>query len=294
MPNKITIYLGESGALGTIELEVPGMNDLYPVNANIAPNAGGRRVEPGEYFLDSIAYTPKSSEVQTAYGEAIIRFVADDGNKLAIFGGEPAPDGGLAPTEGNSIRVGNDVLGTIVDYIEEGGRTAMLMVTDDNPGFINSIRSNKWHGRSANTEQINLIRPRLLQDEAVEEALYIDNSLDDSDLTGRLIWELLYNLFNEAAGQTDLYQTYDDGGSGFEGAASEGADIFAPQEQIPATGDEQSDDPEEPPYIADPFGDTIRQIPAFDYQSESSGDTETETDDTSAPPDIEDAPDNNY
>jgi len=43
-----------------------------------------------------------------------------------------------------------------------------------------------------------------------------------------------------------------------------------------------------------PGGETIQRNPAFDYQSESSGDTETETDDTSAPPEIEDTPDNNY
>src|SRR5262249_50211158 len=100
MPNKITAYLGASGAIGAIELEVPGMNDLYPINANVAPNAKGLRVEPGEYILDSIAYTPETPEVQTAYGGAIIRFVGENQNKLAIFGGETEPDGSLLPTEG--------------------------------------------------------------------------------------------------------------------------------------------------------------------------------------------------
>jgi hypothetical protein len=120
MSNAITVYLGALGAIGAIELEVPGLNDLFPINANVAPNARGRRVEPGEYILDSIAYTSKTTEIQAAYGEAIIRFIAENRNKMAIFGGELAPDGSLLPTEGASIRVNNDVLGRIVDYINEG------------------------------------------------------------------------------------------------------------------------------------------------------------------------------
>src|SRR5262249_46377110 len=142
MSEKITIYLGAPGSIGTLELEVLGLNELYPINANIAPNAKGRRVEPGEYALDSIAYTPKTQEIQSAYGGAIIRFAGENKGKLAIFGGETAADGSLLPTEGSSIRVSNEALERIVSYIEESNVEPRLLVIEDEPGLINSIRSN--------------------------------------------------------------------------------------------------------------------------------------------------------
>ena len=297
MPNRITVYLGGPGAIGSIELEVLGMNDLYPINSNIAPNASGRRVEPGEYILDSIAHTPETPEVQTAYGGAIIRFVGENENRLAIFGGETAPDGSLLPTEGSSIRVANDVLVRIVTYIEERGSETQLIVTDDEPGLINSIRSRTWHGRPANADRISLIRPRRFRGEAVKQTFYTDSGLSHSDLTDWLMWELLYNLDDEAASQTDFYQTYDEGWMGFEGDASGGPDILDTWEQIPEAGDESSDDSEEPeeaPYIADPFGDTEQQNLTFENQSESSDDTVIELGDAVDSLDIDDAPDNNY
>ena len=262
MPNKITVYLGALDTIGVIELEVPGMNDLYPINANMASNAKGHRAAPGEYTLDSIAYTPETPEVQAAYGRAIIRFVGENENKLAIFGGETAPDGGLLPTEGSSVRVDNDVLGRIVGFIKEGGSEAHLTVTDDRPGLINSFRSNKWYGRPAETGRIRHIRPARFRGDAVEHTFYPDSGLDDSGSNDWLMWELLYSL----------------GGA----------------EQIPEAGDEPSDDSEqseEAPYIADPFGDTEQQNLTFERQNESRDDTEIGPGDTS---DIYNAPDNNY
>src|SRR5262245_18264204 len=139
MSNKITVYLGPAGTIGTIELETPGFNELYPINANVAPNANGHRVEPGEYLLDSIAYTPYDIAGRDTYGIAIIRFASEDGSKLAIFGGEFGPDGSLLPTEGSSLRVSNDALENIVTYIDERGGETSLTATDDAPGPINSV-----------------------------------------------------------------------------------------------------------------------------------------------------------
>jgi hypothetical protein len=94
------------------------------------------------------------------------------------------------------------------------------------------------------------------------------------------MWELLYNLGGEDARQTDFYQTYEEDWIGAE--------------QIPETGDESSDDSEqseEAPYIADPFGDTEQENLTFERQNESQDDTEIGPGDTS---DIDNAPDNNY
>lgn len=279
MPNKITVYLGVLGAIGAIELEVPGLNDLFPINANIAPNARGRRVEPGDYILDSIAYTPKTPEVQAKYGEAIIRFVGEDGNKLAIFGGEPASDGRLAPTEGSSVRVGNDALSSIVNYIEECGSEIPLMVTDDEPGLINSLRSNKWYGQPANTERIGFIRPSRFRSE-------------DYDSDDWLMWESLYYMDDDAASQIGFYQTYDEDWIVYEDEVSSDSEPLAPSEEIPETGDKSTDDyerREEAPYIADPFCDTEQQNLSFENQNENSG-----PGDTAGSLDIDDEPDNNY
>jgi hypothetical protein len=289
MPNTITVYLGALGAIGAIELEVPGLNDLFPINANVAPNARGRRVEPGEYILDSIAYTPKTTEIQTAYGEAIIRFNGENQNKMAIFGGELAPDGSLLPTEGASIRVNNDVLGRIIDYINESGSETPLIVTDDGPGLINSIRINKWYGHPANTEQIGLIRPKRFKGKPVEQTFYTDSGLDDSDINDWVMWNLLYSMGDEAATETDFFQTYDEGWTGFEGGDT--------WEEIPEPGDvapDSSEQSDEEPYIADPFADTERQNLTFENQSESPDDMEIEPEDTAGSAGADDAPDNNY
>lgn len=283
MPNKITVYLGVLGAIGAVELEVPGLNDLYPINVNIAPNARGRRVEPGEYILDSIAYTPKTPEVQTAYGEAIIRFVGENESKLAIFGGRPAPDGGLLPTEGSSIRVGNDALSGIVSFIEESGGETLLIATDDEPGLINSLRINKWYGQPANTERIGLIRPTRFRGEEVDQSYYTDSGLDVSDLAEWLMWQLLYNLTGETARQTVFHQTYDYSWIGYEDSAYDYSE-----------SSDESEWREEAPYIADPFCDTEPQNLTFENQSETSYDAESGPGDTSGAVDADDTPDNNY
>lgn len=289
MPNKITIYLGAPGTIGAIELEVFGINDLYPINANIAPNGAGRRVEPGEYIFDSIAYTPKAPEVQATYGAAIIRFGGETGNKLAIFGGETAPDGSLLPTEGSSVRVGNDVLDTIVRYIEGSESETLLIATDDEPGLINSIRSNRWRGQPANTGQIRLLRPARFRGAAVDQTFYEDNDLAGSEITDLLMWALLYSLDDKSATQIDFYRTYDEAWIGYEDSASGGPDIVDSWEQGPEDGGVSSDDIEqleEAPYIADPFCDTNQLNLTIETQSESS--------EPGAALDIDDAPDNNY
>ncbi|MBO0857661.1 MAG: hypothetical protein J2P21_04245 [Chloracidobacterium sp.] len=275
MPNKITVYLGPSGAIGAIELEVIGLNDLYPINANTAPNANGPRVEPGEYIFDSIAYTPKTQEIQTAYGGAIIRFTGENRSRLAIFGGETGPDGGLLPTEGASIRVMNDVLERIVNYIEERGGETLLIVTDDEPGLINNIRIGRWYGQPADTGQISLIRPTRFKGEKIERTFYTDDYYDDSDW---LMWEILHSLGDDAAAQTDFYQTYDKG--------------WVPEAGVePPFGYERS---EEEPYIADPFVDTEEQSLTFEDQIDSSDAADGGAGDTSDWADIDEAPDNNY
>jgi hypothetical protein len=283
MPKKITVYLGVSGAIGAIELEVPGLNDLYPINANIASNARGRRVEPGEYILDSIAYTPKTPEVQTAYGEAIIRFVGENENRLAIFGGETASDGGLAPTEGSSIRVGNDALSGIVNFIEDNSSETLLIVTDDEPDLINRFRSSKWYGQPANTERIGLIRPRRFQGKEVDQTFYTESGLDEFNLGDWLMWELLYNLDIVSARQTDFYQTYYESWIGYEDS------VYGYDESA-----DDSSRQEEAPYIADPFCDTEQQNPSFENQSLSPADAEIEPGDADGAVDIDDTPDNTY
>jgi hypothetical protein len=280
MPNMIKIYLGALGAIGAIELEVPGFNDLYPINANIAPNARGRRVERGEYMLDSIAYTPKTQEVQTAYGKAIIRFVGENENKMAIFGGETAPNGDLLPTEGSSIRVSNEVLERVVSYIEERESGTELIVTDGEPGLINKLRINNWYGQPANTERIGLIRPERFRGEPIEQTIYTESDLSYSDTDDWFMWELLYYMDDEAASQTDFYQTYDEEVTGCESGASCDPDTLLPD------GCDQS---EEAPYIADPFVDIEQRNLTFENQSESPDDGDT-YDSTG----VDDAPDNNY
>jgi hypothetical protein len=299
MPNIITVYLGVLGAIGAIELEVPGLNDLFPINANIASNSSGRRVEPGEYILDSIAYTPKTPEVQNAYGEAIIRFIGENRIKLAIFGGETAPDGSLAPTEGGSIRVDNDALSAIVNFIEGSGSGTTLIVTDDEPGMINSIRINRWYGRPANIGRIALIRPGRFRGEEVDHSFYTNSGMDDYGLGDWLIWELLYNLGFEAASQTDFYQTYDESWIGYEDSSYD-------DDESPYDSERQE---EEAPYIADPFSDTEQQNMTFENQIESSQiessqiessqiessyDADSGPGDTTDSGNVDDSPDNNY
>src|SRR5262249_54934079 len=158
----------------------------------------------------------------------------------------------------------------------------------------NRIRSKRWHGQPANTKHISLIRPARFRGEAVDETFYTDSGPDDSDLTDWLMWELLYNLDDEAARQTEFYQAYDEGWVDFEDGACGGPDNRDTCEQIPEAGGELSDDSEqseEAPYIADPFGDTEQQNMTFESQNQISVDTEIEPDDTADSLEIDNTPD---
>lgn len=118
--------------LGKLVVEKDGREYEFKMSAQAGPDTGVPDPGVGRYRLNKIADVP--TENQRSYGPKIFYFETDNGNMLALHGGDTDEDNRLLSTEG-SLRISNEDLGRLAELIQDE-YSVMMSVIEEKAGLL--------------------------------------------------------------------------------------------------------------------------------------------------------------